>query len=91
VYDGRGDNRDQLVSCYTSALAVADGLAGEHGVDGFTLALPLVSAGVYGWPVDDAVRVQVETLRGTPTRVSRCVLVAFSDQAHRLLAQAVAS
>jgi O-acetyl-ADP-ribose deacetylase (regulator of RNase III) len=90
VYDGSGSNRDRLVSCYSSALAVADELIETHGLETFTIAFPLVSAGVYGWPVDDAVDVQVETLAGTPTRVDRCVLVGFSDTAHRLLTDAVA-
>ena len=62
IHDGTGHNRDRLVSCYTSALAVADELVEQHRLDGFSMAFPLVSAGVYGWPVEDAVRVQVETL-----------------------------
>lgn len=89
VHDGTGRNRDQLVSCYTSALAVADELVEQHHLDGFTLAFPLVSAGVYGWPVEDAVRVQVETLSTTPTSVDRCVLVGFSEATTRLLRAAV--
>ncbi len=47
VYDGTGGNRDQLVSCYTHALAVADELGAR------SVAFPLVSAGVYGWPLED--------------------------------------
>ena len=64
-------DRGLLVSCYTNALAVAD----ELGVD--SLAVPLVSAGVYGWPLEDAVAACVDTLSGTPTRVSSAVVVAF--------------
>lgn len=90
VYDGSGANRHQLVSCYSEALRVADDLVEEHGLETFTMAFPLVSAGVYGWPVHDAVDVQVRTLAETPSRVGRCVLVGFSDQAHRLLRDAVA-
>ena len=33
------------------------------------MAVPLGSAGVYGWPREDAIRVAVETLRATPTSV----------------------
>ena len=90
VYDGVGGNRDQLVSCYTSALAVADGLVEEHGLDGFTMAFPLVSAGVYGWPRDDAIDAQVTTLASTPTRVTKSVLVGFGDPAYHALREAVA-
>jgi O-acetyl-ADP-ribose deacetylase (regulator of RNase III) len=90
VYDGTGANRHQLVSCYTSALAVADELVETHDLDGFTMAVPLVSAGIYGWPREDAVAIQVGTLSRTPSRVTRAVLVAYDDAAHRELSVAVA-
>src|SRR4051794_30272736 len=89
VYDGTGSNRAQLVSCYTSALDVADALMEEHGLASFTIAFPLVSAGVYGWPLEDAVAVQVSTLRSTPTRVTKAVLVGFGERAVRTLERAV--
>ena len=91
VYDGTGDNRPQLVSCYTGALAVGDELIAEHGLSELTIAFPLVSAGVYGWPKDDAVRVQVQTLATTRTRVTRCVLVGFGRGDARALSEAVAA
>ncbi len=67
---GRG-TREQLESCYANALRVADELGAR------TVAFPLVSAGVYGWPLDDAIRVAVDTLRGTSTQVEEARLVAF--------------
>ena len=67
---GRG-TRDQLVSCYANALRVADELGAR------SVAFPLVSAGVYGWPLDDAIRAAVDTIRNTPTSVSEARLVAF--------------
>jgi O-acetyl-ADP-ribose deacetylase (regulator of RNase III) len=90
VYDGSGGNRHLLVSCYTNALAVADELAEEHQVDDFTMAFPLVSAGIYGWPLEDAVKAQVETIAGTPTRVTKAVLVGFGVPATSALQAAVA-
>ncbi len=89
VYDGTGQNRHQLVSCYTSALAVADELIDEHALDGFSVAFPLVSAGVYGWPYEDAVEAQVATLATTPTRVTRSVLVGYGPRAFAALTAAV--
>lgn len=89
VYDGTGRNRHQLVSCYTSALAVGERLMKAEGLRTFTIAFPLVSAGVYGWPRADAIRAQVETLASTPTRVSRCVLVGFGRAAYDELTAAV--
>lgn len=91
IYDGTGGNRDLLVSCYRNALAVADELIDAHGPDDFTVAFPLVSAGVYGWPREDAIAAQVETLTTTPTRVQCCVLVGYGKAAADELRRAVAS
>jgi O-acetyl-ADP-ribose deacetylase (regulator of RNase III) len=89
VYDGTGGNRHLLESCYSEALAVADRLAAEHDVEGFTMAFPLVSAGVYGWPLDDAAAVAVGTLRAGQPRVATALMVAFDDRAHRALTAAL--
>jgi O-acetyl-ADP-ribose deacetylase (regulator of RNase III) len=68
-------DRGLLTCCYARALAVAD----ELGVR--SIAFPLVSAGVYGWPLHDAVAAALETLRATPTRVEEARIVAFGDAA----------
>jgi O-acetyl-ADP-ribose deacetylase len=77
IYDGSGSNRHELESCYARALGVADELISAASLDDFTIAFPLVSAGVYGWPKDDAIRCAVDTLRSTSTHVTRATLVAF--------------
>ena len=64
-------DRSLLTSCYSRALAVADELGAQ------TVAFPLVSAGIYGWPKADAIAAAVTTLRSTPTSVSEARLVAF--------------
>lgn len=64
-------DRTLLTSCYAHALRVAD----ELGVR--TIAFPLVSAGIYGWPRDDAIAAAVDTLRTTPTSVTEARIVAF--------------
>ena len=51
-------DRSLLTSCYSRALEVADELGAR------SVAFPLVSAGVYGWPKDDAVAAALEVLRG---------------------------
>jgi O-acetyl-ADP-ribose deacetylase (regulator of RNase III) len=71
--------RALLTSCYADALGVADELGAR------TVAFPLVSAGIYGWPLEDAVDAAVETLRATPTAVDEARLVAFSDHVHELI------
>jgi len=64
-------DRSLLTSCYSRALEVADEL-GAH-----TVAFPLVSAGVYGWPKDDAIACALEVFRSARTDVAEARLVAF--------------
>jgi O-acetyl-ADP-ribose deacetylase (regulator of RNase III) len=70
-------DRSLLVSCYANALAVADEVGAR------AVAFPLVSAGIYGWPKDDAIRAAVDTLSTTPTRVEEARIVAFGTAAYR--------
>jgi len=78
-------DRGLLESCYRRALEVADELRAA------SVAFPRVSAGVYGWPFDDAVACAVDTLRGTPTSVAEARLVAYDARAHAALAERVAT
>lgn len=78
-------NRALLTSCYANALRVADDLGAS------SIAFPLVSAGIYGWPLDDAANAAVETMRRTSTRVSTATIVAFGRQAHAAVEDALAS
>ncbi|HET8959182.1 O-acetyl-ADP-ribose deacetylase [Nocardioides sp.] len=64
-------DRSLLTSCYSRALEVADELGAR------TVAFPLVSAGIYGWPLDDAVDAAVTTLRDARTQVEEARIVAF--------------
>lgn len=77
--------RGLLTSCYTRASQVAD----ELGVR--TMAFPLVSAGVYGWPLDDAAAAAVVTLRQAPTEVEEARLVAYGSSAYDALERALGS
>ena len=72
-------DRGLLTSCYANALAVADELGAR------TVAFPLVSAGIYGWPREDAVDAAVDTLGSTPTEVEEARLVAFGGDAYDLI------
>jgi O-acetyl-ADP-ribose deacetylase (regulator of RNase III) len=46
------------------------------------VAFPAVSAGVYGWPLDDAARIAVGTVHQTPTSVREARFVLFSAEVH---------
>lgn len=72
-------DRSLLTSCYRRALEVADELGAR------SIAFPLISAGVYGWPKDDAVDAALETLRTTPTQVETATLVAFGRSSYDLI------
>ena len=77
---GRG-SRDQLTSCYRRALEVADELGAG------TVAFPLVSAGVYGWPKDDAVDAALEVFRSSQSAVVESRMVAFDRSTYDLIAE----
>jgi O-acetyl-ADP-ribose deacetylase (regulator of RNase III) len=72
VYSRGEDRRPLLVSCYREALAVADHLGAQ------SVAFPAVSAGIFGWPIDDAADVAVGTVASTPTAVTEVRFVLFS-------------
>jgi O-acetyl-ADP-ribose deacetylase len=76
-------DRSLLTSCYSRALAVADELGAR------TVAFPLVSAGIYGWPKRDAIAAAVETLSSTGTRVQEARLVAFDRATYDAIAAAL--
>jgi O-acetyl-ADP-ribose deacetylase (regulator of RNase III) len=76
-------DRSLLTSCYRNALRVADELGAR------TLAFPLVSAGIYGWPKDDANAAAVDTLRGTDTAVAEARIVAFGRPAFEAVSAAL--
>jgi len=77
--DGMHDEEAQLRSCYRNALE----LAGKHGCK--TIAFPLISSGIYGYPKDEALRVATSEvgawLMGNDMEVS---LVVFDKAAFAL-------
>jgi len=64
-------DRALLTSCYARALEVADELGAR------SVAFPLVSAGIYGWPKDDAIAAALEVFRSADAKVEEARLVAF--------------
>ncbi len=74
--------RHQLSSCYTNALRMADELGAR------SVAFPLVSAGVYGWPLADAANVAISALGSVATHVEEARVVAYGPAAYEALATA---
>ncbi|MFF5108114.1 O-acetyl-ADP-ribose deacetylase [Streptosporangium sp. NPDC000509] len=73
------ENRSHLLaSCYRESLRVADELGAT------SVAFPAISTGVYRWPVDDAARIAIGTVRAASTRVTDLRLVLFTADAYRV-------
>lgn len=68
---GAHDEAGQLASCYRRSLELAAG----HGVR--TIAFPGISTGVYGFPMEPASRVAVETVRTSMPRLGSIEEVIF--------------
>ncbi len=83
VYSRSEDRSATLASCYQESLRVADELGAA------SVAFPAVSAGVYGWPMEDAARVAVGAVRAAATSVGIVTFVRFSDDALAAFADAV--
>jgi O-acetyl-ADP-ribose deacetylase (regulator of RNase III) len=79
-YSPEEDRSALLASCYRESLRVADELGAR------TVAFPAVSAGIYGWPMDDAARIAVSTVRATTTAVEEVRFVLFDEPAYEAFA-----
>ena len=72
-YSAGQRDRKLLESCYRRCLQVADELGAA------TIAFPLISAGIYGWPKDDAIAAAIDSISATDTNVTDVTIVAYDD------------
>lgn len=63
-----------LTACYENSLK----LAKEKGLK--TIAFPLISAGVYGYPQREAIKVAVETMKKHKNDFDETTLILFGDR-----------
>jgi Predicted phosphatase homologous to the C-terminal domain of histone macroH2A1 len=72
--DGRHGEPEALASCYRRSIEVAEELGAT------TIAFPAISTGVYGYPLEEAARIAVGTLRKVRSdTVQLARLVAFDQ------------
>lgn len=83
VYSKREDRSGLLASCHIESLRVADELGAR------TVAVPAISTGVYGYPVEEAAPVAVEAVRNADTRVEEVRFVLFDQATHQAFSRAV--
>jgi O-acetyl-ADP-ribose deacetylase len=75
---GQSGEARLLASCYRRCLEVAD----ELGVS--SIAFPAISTGAYGYPLQEATQIAVETVRSTITGVGLVRFVCFDAAVHEL-------
>jgi O-acetyl-ADP-ribose deacetylase (regulator of RNase III) len=77
VYSGKPQDSRLLTNCYENSLQ----LAVESKVA--SIAFPAISCGVYGYPIEDACKIAVDTTCNflkTNKRMDKAIFVLFSDQ-----------
>lgn len=74
VYSATEDRTELLRSCYVNSLRHADEMAAT------SIAFPLISSGVYRWPVDDAIQVALQAMIAHDNTSLTCSLITFDSQ-----------
>ncbi|MFK4071475.1 O-acetyl-ADP-ribose deacetylase [Streptomyces sp. NPDC029674] len=85
VWSATEDRSELLASCHREALRVAAELGAR------TVAFPAISTGVYRWPLDDAARTAIGTVReaADPALFDEVRFVLFDKAAHDAFAAAL--
>ena len=77
VYSGKPQDSRLLTDCYLNSLT----LAVENNIK--TLAFPAISCGVYGYPIEEACKIAVDTsidfLHGHPS-LEKIIFIQFSEK-----------
>jgi len=76
TYAASNDKSQLLADCFRNSLRIADELGAA------TVAFPAISTGVYRWPLDDAARIALATVRASETLVNEVRFVLFDQNAY---------
>ena len=75
VWHGGGHGEPELLaSCYRESLVRADEIGAA------TVAFPAISTGVFGYPIEAAAAIAIDTVRSTPTEVAKVRFLAFNQE-----------
>jgi O-acetyl-ADP-ribose deacetylase (regulator of RNase III) len=75
--DGKSGEPELLASCYRRSLEIAD----RHRLK--SIAFPAISTGIYGYPIEAATRIAVETVRATVADkpgIAEVIFCCFSER-----------
>lgn len=71
---GQRGERERLISCYRTALS----LAKEYGCE--SIAFPLISSGIFGYPKDQALKVAIDTISSFLLENEMTVYIVIFDR-----------
>ena len=71
---GANGEPELLAACYRNSLLRAD------EVEASTVAFPAISTGIFGYPIEAAAKIAVETVTTTDTKVSEVRFIAFDQE-----------
>jgi O-acetyl-ADP-ribose deacetylase (regulator of RNase III) len=84
---GEGNEREKLAGATRSSLQVA----AQNGLS--SIALPAISTGIFGYPLEDCAQVMLRTIidfaAGPPTSLKRIVMCLYDERAYRVFDQAL--
>ena len=87
-YGGFYSEARNLASCYTRSLELAD----EHQLE--SIAFPCISAGIFGYPLEEASRIAVDSVRAflakQPSSLSEVIFCTFTQEQYDLYTRLLA-
>jgi len=83
-----GDESDILQSCYWESLRIAQDLRLK------SVAFPLISTGIYGYPKEDAIKVSISAIKtfyedNPHTSVKKVILVAYDSDDYKMVQESI--
>lgn len=80
--DGEHEEADKLKQCYLNSLKVAE----KHALT--SIAFPAISTGIYGYPLEEASKIAIRTVKDMADKlesINKVTFVAFDDNTKQVL------